>query len=190
MPALGIPQAPPHSNGSRSYLPCGDYTKNWAPPEILAVSQQHISMVLLSFRRRGNWDIRINIEHSGGPKRKIQEMVEVGNNLSSTVGCSQAYAGLRLTDEAGRILSTVISSLMNLLYLGAWIKQEPDEMKYKATLTQNSLMFFSLFPLLENELFLWKQHQLSIMTYHWDWDFNHPVGTRLKKSFFKNFDAT
>lgn len=87
-------------------------------------------------------------------REKLPGMAGVENGLSSTVGHTQAFAGLRLTNQAGRVLSAAISSLMNLFYFRAWIKQEPDDIKYKATLTQSSLLFFSLFPLLENKLFM------------------------------------
>lgn len=75
-------------------------------------------------------------------REKLPEMAGVENGLSSTVCYTQAFAGLRLTKQAGRVLSAAISSMMNLLYFTAWIKQEPDDIKYKATLAQNSLLFF------------------------------------------------
>lgn len=120
---------------------------------MLAVGHQYISVFSLSFNRRGDWNIRINIEHRGGPRRKAPRDGRGGERslFHNWLHPSLYWAE---TDKAGRVLSAAISSVMNLLYFRAWIKQEPEDIKYKVTLTQNSLLFFSLFPLLENKLFM------------------------------------
>lgn len=154
LPAPGLPWASlkPLPKAMAAFI-FASWRLHQEPSEVLAVSHQHISVFSLSFNRRGDCNIRINIEHCGGPQRKAPRDGRGGewSLFHSWLHPSLCWAE---TDKARRVLSAAISSVMNLLYFRVWIKQEPEDIKYKATLTQNSLLFFSLFPLLENKLFM------------------------------------